>query len=104
MEQRLREVDSGFAWPCIARLAFTVAFAALMLYEWMIWPNGSAFLGPLGLIWYNGITVESTALCAASLALVFAFIIRPHVVTAGLSMLGVVNWVALGELAKGIGC
>jgi hypothetical protein len=104
MEQRLRQVDSGSAWLWVARLAFTAAFSALMLYEWMCWPNGSALLGPLGLIWYNGLTGETIALCAVSLAFVFAYVIWPRAVAAGVSLLGVVNWLCLGELAKGIGC
>jgi hypothetical protein len=61
-------------------------------------------LGPLGIIWYNGIGGESLALAALSLVALFAFLLKPHAATALISMLGVVNWLFWGVMALGIGC
>ena len=80
------------------------AFGALMTYEWLRWPNGSAWLGPLGFFWYFGPNVEGLAITLTLLPLVFAFPLKPHPVTALLSLLGLMAWACMGTLAQGIGC
>lgn len=88
----------------IGRLIWAVAFLVLVVFEWNRWPNGTPLLGPLGMVWYNGIGRDSIVLCAVSLAMVFAFLFKPHTVTAVISVLGVMNWLFWGVLALGIGC
>ena len=97
-------IVSGSAWLWLARLTCGGAFAALMVYEWNCWPNGSPLLGPLGIIWYNGSGAESLVLCAISLAMVFAFLFKPHAITAAISLLGGLNWLFWGVVGAGIGC
>jgi hypothetical protein len=92
------------AWLWPARLACTGAFAALMGYEWTHWPNGSPLLGPLGIVWYNGMDVATLVLCAGSLAMAFAFLLKPHPAMAVLSLLGGGNWWLWGVLAVSMGC
>jgi hypothetical protein len=75
-----------------------------MIVEWTGWPNGSALLGPLGLIWYGGPDPCSLALCAALLTAIFASPFRPSVVTAVVSFLGLLAWIFFGNVALGIGC
>src|SRR5262245_19250835 len=89
---------------CLARVLCAGAFAALLIWEWSRWPNGSPLLGPLGIIWYNSISGESLALAALSLIALFAFLLKPHAATALISVLGVVNWLFWGVMALGIGC
>jgi hypothetical protein len=92
-------------WPLwVARLMFGGAVVGVMIYEWNRWPNGSRWLGPVGFIWYNGAGCFELPLCAFSLALLFAFLLRPHPISAVISLFGVVNWLCWGEVAKGIGC
>jgi hypothetical protein len=74
-----------------------------MVREWNRWPNGSPLLGPLGIIWHNGLA-EGLVPCAISLALLFAFLFRPHWITAMISVFGVLNWLFWGVVATGIGC
>jgi hypothetical protein len=88
----------------VARLGCATAFGGLMVFEWFRWPNGSPLLGPVGLIWYNGLGFTSLALCAISLAMLSAFLFRPNTVTGLISLLGGLNWVFWGVMAKGIGC
>lgn len=88
----------------IVRLMCAAAFPASMVFEWRRWPDGSPLLGPLGIIWYNGIDGESIVLCAISLVMVFAFLMKPHMVTAVISLLGAMNWLFWGVMALGIGC
>ena len=105
MQEPLRSSSvSGLTAPWLARLGCPVAFGALMVIEWNRWPNGSPLLGPVGIIWYNGIGVESVVLCAISLAVLFAFLLKPHAVTALISLLGGMNWLFWGVMALGIGC
>lgn len=75
-----------------------------MEYEWTRWPDGSLLLGPLGLIWYDGLRPDNLTLCGLSVAMVFAFLIRPHSASAAVSLLGVLNWLFWGVVALGIGC
>ena len=63
-----------------------------------------ASCAPVGIIWYNGIGVESVVLCTISLAMLFAFLLEPHAVTALISLPGAVNWLFWGVMALGIGC
>jgi hypothetical protein len=86
------------------RLAIVGLFGVWMLVEWRIWPQGSALVGPLGAIWYNGTDLFTLALCAALLAAIFAFPFRPSVITALVSFLGLLVWIFFGYMAKGIGC
>jgi hypothetical protein len=88
----------------LLRLAAAGAFVAWMAYEWRRWPNGSAMLGPLGLIWYQGPDGFSLAATCVLLPAVLAFPLKPHPVTAVLSLLGLGAWWLLGAVAKGIGC
>lgn len=91
-------------WLWLARLMCGVTFVALMVFEWHRWPGGSPCLGPLGFIWHNGIDTENLVLCVISLAMVFAFVLKPHALTALISLLGGVNWLFWGSLALTIGC
>ena len=93
-----------FAWMWPARLAFGGAFAAWMTYEWKRWPNGSPFFGPIGMIWYGGASWASLILCAISLAMLLAFLLKPHTSTAVISVVGTINWLFWGVMADGIGC
>ncbi|HEY7427928.1 MAG TPA: hypothetical protein VH682_27090 [Gemmataceae bacterium] len=81
-----------------------MAFAALMVYEWNRWPDGSFLLGPFGLLWYYGFGCEGVALCAISLAMLFAFFLRPNSIMARVSLFGGMNWLFWGVMAQGIGC
>src|SRR5262245_27913899 len=74
------------------RLAGVGMFAAWMLVEWSMWPKGSEFLGPLGLIWYGRPDPCSLAPCAVLLPPIFAFPFRPRVWTAIVSGLGLLAW------------
>ncbi len=88
----------------IGRLMCAGAFLALMVFQWNRWPDGSPLLGPLGITWYNGIDGGTIVLCAISLVMVFAFLFKPHIVTAVISLLGAMNWLFWGVMALGIGC
>jgi hypothetical protein len=88
----------------LTRVAVVAVAADWLAYEWRRWPNGSAMLGPLGLVWYNGPTVGNLAYCAVGLALVLAYPMRPGALTAALSAFGLLLWVFLGVMAEGIGC
>jgi hypothetical protein len=67
--------------PCgpalLARVAAVALAAGWLAYEWQRWPNGTALLGPLGLVWYNGPTAGNLACCAVGLALVLGYLVRP---------------------------
>ncbi len=95
---------SKSAWLWLARITFGGAFATLMVFEWNRWPNGSAWLGPLGFVWYQFHDAKTLALCAISAAAVLAFFLKPHVITAVVSSFGLLNWLFWGVVAKGIGC
>lgn len=95
---------SRAATLCLARLGCAWGFCVWMFIEWLVWPNGSALLGPIGIVWYNGIGLDSFVLCTASWAMLFAFLCRPHVVTALISLVGAANWLFWGVMALGIGC
>lgn len=100
-----RSLDaSKFVVRWLVRLVFAAGFGALITAEWKSWPNGSPLLGPFGIVWYNGIGIESAAICAISLALLFAFPVKPGVITALVSFVGAVNWFFWGLVALGIGC
>ena len=87
----------------VARLAAVALAAGWLVYEWHRWPNGTALLGPLGLVWYNGPTLDNLACCAVGL-LVLAYPVRPGLPTALISVIGLLVWVFLGAAAHGIGC
>lgn len=93
---------AAWLWP--ARLACVGAFAAWMVFEWRQWPNGSPLLGPLGIMWYNGFDGESLVFTVISLAMLFAFLLKPHWITAVMTLLGGLNWLFWGVAAVGIGC
>jgi hypothetical protein len=95
---------AGSAWLWLARVTCGGVFVGSMAYEWTHWPNGSPVLGPLGMIWYGFVNGENLALCTISLAMLFAFLIKPHTITAAISLLGMVNWLFWGILAQGVGC
>lgn len=100
-----RSLDtSRFVVRWLVRLVCAAAFSALMTVEWKRWPDGSPLLGPLGIVWYNGIGMESAAICAISLAMLFAFPMKPGLITALVSLVGAVNWFFWGVVALGIGC
>jgi hypothetical protein len=86
------------------RLAVVALFGAGLAYEWARWPNGSALLGPLGIIWYNGADGESVGLTVLLLPAVLAFPLKPCCFTGILSALAFYVWLILGALALGIGC
>jgi len=88
----------------LLRFAAAGAFVAWMGYEWCRWPNGSAMLGPLGLIWYLGPDWFGVIATCVLLLVVLAFPLKPHPLTALLSLLGLVAWWLVGAMAKGIGC
>jgi len=92
------------SWFWIVRLTVAAAFAFLIIYEWKRWPNGSQWLGPFGLMWYNGFDVAGLILIVVSLALLFAFLIKPNPITALISMLGIINWIFGGAVSEVIGC
>jgi hypothetical protein len=94
----------GFGWLWPARLTCAGAFAALVILEWNRWPNVSPVLGPLGMLWYGGLDVQAIMFCAISLAILFAFLLKPHPMTAMISFLGAMNWLFWGVMALGIGC
>ncbi|MFT3880328.1 MAG: hypothetical protein QM703_11790 [Gemmatales bacterium] len=91
-------------WFWMARLTLVPAFAVFIVFEWRRWPNGSQWLGPLGMLWYSGHDVSNLILVMISLVLLFAFLIKPHPLTALISMLGILNWTFWGMVAEGIGC
>jgi hypothetical protein len=74
-----------------------------MAYEWYRWPDGSVFLGPLGLIWYNGLEIDGLIISAVSVCALFAFPVMPRSITAAISLFGMLNWVFWGFMALGIG-
>jgi|GEM_PF-3814255 hypothetical protein len=88
----------------IYRLSLGMAFVFAMVCVWICSPNGNPLLGPLQLLGYNGVTVESLVFCAVSLAVFFAFLIKPHIITAVISILGGMNWLFWGLVVPGIGC
>jgi hypothetical protein len=88
----------------LARVVFGGAFVALMLYEWSRWPNGRALLGPLGLVWYDHGSAEGLILYVLSIAMLFAFLLRPNGGMALVSLLGLLNRIFWGVMAEGIGC
>jgi hypothetical protein len=92
------------AWHWLAGFMFGVVFAGIQIFEWNRWPNGSALLGPLGIIWYNGLDAESLVFCVISVVLVLTFFFKPNAVTASISLFGVLNWYFWGIMAQGIGC
>lgn len=97
-------------WFWIMRLTVVALFPLLIVYEWKRWPNGSQWLGPFGLMWYSGGEfhvaglILGLLLIVVSLGFLFAFLIKPHPITALISMLGVINWTFWGMVAEGIGC
>jgi hypothetical protein len=91
-------------WVWALRVAATGSFTALMALEWSLWPNGSPLLGPLGIIWYNGADPCTLTITAFLLPVVFAFPLKPCLLTALLSLLGLMAWTFLGVIAIGIGC
>lgn len=91
-------------WFWIVRLTIATAFPLLIIYEWNRWPNGSQWLGPFGMLWYSGFDISNLMLVIISIVLLFAFLIKPHPMTALISMLGVINWTFWGMVAEGIGC
>jgi hypothetical protein len=88
----------------VCRLTAVGVFVASMAYEWGSGPNGGPLLGPLGLIWYGGLSAGSFVLCAISVTLLIAFLIKPHIATAVISILGAINWLFWGMAVLGIGC
>lgn len=86
------------------RLALTGAWILWMFQEWRRWPNGSPVLGPLGLAWYGGFDWPTIVFCAISAVALLAFLLKPHPVTAFISILGALNWLFWGKMAEGIGC
>jgi hypothetical protein len=104
---RTREIRSALAalhglWG--VRLACVALAAGWLFYEWNRWPDGSALLGPLGFIRYNGPDVGNVACCVVALLVVLAFPLKPSGLTAVVSVLGVLLWLFLGAVAHGIGC
>jgi hypothetical protein len=91
-------------WLWLARFACGGLFGWLMVYEWNCWPNGTALLGPLGIIWYNGFRDQILVFCVVSLVALFAFLLKPNKLTAVISVIGLVNWLFWGVMALGIGC
>jgi hypothetical protein len=96
------KVVSRLGWRELLRFAFSIGFFALMAYEWNRWPNGNVLLGPLGLIWYNGLEIETLVLSGASMGAVLAFVVKPHFICATVSILGVLNWFFWGLMVQGI--
>lgn len=94
--------DKDSLW--VVRFTCVSVFVALMMFEWHRWPNGSPLLGPLGVLWYNGLRDYAWAYCLISIVALLAFLIRPHPITAAISLLGVINWLFCGLMAMGIGC
>ncbi len=94
--------SSGFG--TVARVTTVALAAGWLVREWHQWPNGSAMLGPLGFVWYNGPSAANLACCAVGLVLVLAFPVRPGAITAGVSVFGLFFWAFMGVLALGIGC
>ena len=88
----------------VARLAAVALAAGWLVYEWHRWPDGTALLGPLGLVWYNGPTAGNLACCAVGLVLVLAYPVRPGAGTAAVSALGLLFWLFMGVVAHAIGC
>jgi len=88
----------------MVRLTVSVAFPVLIIYEWKRWPNGSEWLGPFGMMWYNGFDVASLIIILVSLIMLLAFLIKPKPLTGLISMLGFINWIFWGMVAQGIGC
>jgi hypothetical protein len=86
------------------RLAAIGLFAVGMAIEWSTWPNGSALLGPLGMVWYFGLEPISLLCCALLIPVISAFLLKPSVATAFMSAFGLVIWILMGVVAKGVGC
>ncbi len=99
-----KPIVPAWDWLWLARVTFILAFAALMIYEWNRWPNGSPLLGPIGVIWYNGFEEGIIVFCAISLIAVFACLLKPNEMTAAISFIGILNWLFWGVMALGIGC
>ncbi len=53
---------------------------------------------------YDGFEASSCVLIAISAAAVFAFLIKPHILTALISIFGLLAWLAIGLVIEGIGC
>jgi hypothetical protein len=87
-------------WGRGLKVAAVVAFAAWLAYEWVVWPNGSPLLGPLGFVRYAGADACSVAVVLFLLPLVLAFVWRPCHLTALLSLLGLLLWTLLGAAAN----
>ncbi len=88
----------------VVRATAVALAAAWLVREWHQWPNGTAMLGPLGLVWYNGPSAGNLACCAVGLLLVLAYPVRPGALTAAISAFGLLFWAFMGVLAQGIGC
>lgn len=88
----------------LLRVGAVGSFLVFMAYEWQQWPNGSPWLGPLGLIWYFGVDACSLAPCLVLFLLIVSFPFRPRTLTAVASAIGLLAWRAIGVIAQGIGC
>jgi hypothetical protein len=87
-----------------ARVALPALFAALLVREWYRWPNGGPLLGPIGIFWYRSADACTLVTTVALLPMIFAFLVKPRLLTAFLSLLALAVWLALGALAETIGC
>lgn len=86
-------------------LAWMTAIALAMGYlrtEWRLAPNASLLLGPLWIAWYGG--VAGWVLAILLLPSVFAFLIKPHPITALISSIAFSLWMFLGVVGRAIGC
>lgn len=85
-----------------ALLALVVA-SVYLLYERMVWPNGSTILfGPFWCVVYDG--PWWLVSCAVLLLAMLSFPAKPHLLTAILALFGFIAWLVLGLLGRATGC
>jgi hypothetical protein len=101
-EKREPPVPGKTVWAL--RTGTAALFGAWMCYEWGRWPNSSLMFGPLALIRYNGLNLVDVVTSAVLLPLLFAFLLRPHVLTFCLSLLGTLIWLCLGSIPMTVSC